>query len=389
VTSVIAPGADLGPTLTIAYDLRYASDHFPGVGTHAFRLLQALLELPGGERYAVIWNPGLVNSRFDFDPLPRHSRVDWIETGAPAIGATTPFWTGRLLRRIRPALYFSPFYLSPWGAGCARVLTLHDVLPLELPEASYARGRLLYRVALLGTKRADAVMTSSEASRRQIVRRAGIAESKVHTVHPGVVAPAPVAGARPRGLPERAFALVVGINKPHKNLETLARAWKRFGPNPPLDLVGAGPEDPRYRGLAVLARQHGASRVTALGRVTEPELWWLYRNATITLFPSLAEGFGFPLLEAQAAGSPVLAADVPVLRELGADAARFVAPREDSEWAAAIRELAGDTSLRRTMADAGRARAAEFRYARTAREYLTVFRNVARPRGEGSPAKPQ
>jgi len=361
----------------VAYDLRYASDHFPGIGTHAFHLFEALLALPGDESYAAIWNPALRNTRFDFTRVRASARVRWVETGSPPLALSTPIQTGRILRGLSPDVAFSPFYLAPLGSRCRRVLTLHDVMPLHEAGAVGASGRLLFRLAMVAAGRVDAVVTSSDASRREIAARTPIALHKLHRVRPGLAPRGAAASAvRPARAPEEPFALVVGINRPHKNLDTLARAWATFGPAPPLRLVGAGPTDPRYPDLATLAARHGASGVIGLGRVSEPELAWLYGNATLTLFPTRAEGFGFPLLEAQAQGCPAVAADLPVLHEIGAGAARFVAPLDVEGWADAVRALAGDEPGRRAMAATGRARAAEFTFERTARECLDVLRAV-------------
>ena len=97
------PGAP-GPTL-IAYDLRFAEDSYTGIGTHAYSLLDALLALPGDERYGVIWDDTLGNSRFDFEPIRRHPRVTWVE-GRFAPRAVPSLWKiGKLLRELEASVY--------------------------------------------------------------------------------------------------------------------------------------------------------------------------------------------------------------------------------------------------------------------------------------------
>ena len=108
--------------------MRYADDHFTGIGTHAFCLLEALLALPGPERYAVLWSPALSHSRFDFEPLRRHPRVDWIERPFSPLGLASLWKVGRLMRELRPAVYFSPFYFMPLWPGCPCVL---DATPAQ------------------------------------------------------------------------------------------------------------------------------------------------------------------------------------------------------------------------------------------------------------------
>ena len=184
---------------------------------------------------------------------------------------------------------------------------------------------------------------------------------------------------RPATLPRDPFALVVGINKPHKNLVTLAQAWGSFGDHAPLRLVSCGPEDPRNPRLGPLAEKFGARDVTVLGRVDEDELEWLYRHATALLFPTLYEGFGFPLLEAFTHGVAAIASDIPTLREVGEGAAMFVDPKDPAAWAEAVRQVARDPELRARLQDAGPARARQFRYERTAREMLEVLRAATVP----------
>lgn len=362
--------------MTIAYDLRYASDHFPGVGTYAYWLLRSLLAQPHRERFQVLWDPGTRNTRFDLDPIRSDPRVTWVDRRLPALGLASPFGAGRLLKGLRPDVYFSPFYLRPFAPGCPCVLVLHDVQPLRLGGSGGPAGRMLFRLALRQTVRADRVVTDSEFSRAEILAVTGLAPGRVTVVRPGVPRDSAVpAMRRPAGLPEGPFALAVGINKPHKNLRTLAMAWEAFGRDAPLRLVHAGPRDPRH---PVLAGIPGGAPVLALGRVDEEELAWLYRHAMLLVFPSVYEGFGFPLLEAMAAGLPALVADIPPLRELGGEAARYLPPRDPAVWAAAVRALTADEGERTRLAMAGRARAADFQYSRTAAEVLEVIRAVAK-----------
>src|SRR5262249_7803958 len=151
----------------------------------------------------------------------------------------------------------------------------------------------------------------------------------------------------PAAAPTGAFALVVGDNRPRKNLAVLAEAWARLGATPPLTLAWAGKADPRYPALDVLAAALGAREVVALGWVSESERAWLDQRAEILLFPSLYEGFGLPLLEAMARGRPVIAADTPVFREVTRDAALHVSPSDGDAWARAVLHVSQDGNVAR------------------------------------------
>lgn len=363
--------------MRVAYDLRYAADHFPGIGTHAYCLLEALLDRPGDERYDVIWNPASRNTRFDLAPLARHPRVRWQErSGAPA-GLLAPLRTGAELRALRPDIYFSPFSAMPVRPCCAVALTIHDLLPLARPQDIPVHRRLLLSAWVRRARSAQAVITSSEFSRSEILKRGGLDPARVHVVRLGVpFTLTRTVPRRPAALPEGRFALAVGINKPHKNLATLVEAWRQLGEKPPLELVTAGPEDPRYPSVAAQAAAVGARAVRALGHVAEDELHWLYRNATLTLFPSLYEGFGFPLAEAMACGAPALVSDIPPLHEIGDGVARFVPPLDAGRWADEVRALANDEPARMRMSAAGTARALTLDYASTAAGTLEILRRI-------------
>ncbi len=378
--------ASAAPVLrTVAYDLRFAADHFPGIGTHAFCLIEELLRLPGDTRYIVLWNPGLRQTRFDFTPIREHPRVTWVEKRWAPVAPHLMPRLGSWLREVGPDLYFSPFYLLPVGAPCPCVLTLHDVWPLRLPGGLPFLRRMSYQVMIAWAARARLVVTSSEFSKREIAELSAVSESQVRVVPLGVPPErAAIEPRRPASLPRDPFALVVGVNKPHKNLPMLARAWALLGDKPPLQLVSAGPIDPRHARFDTLAREAGARQVTVLGRVEEDELAWLYSHATVVLFPTRYEGFGFPLVEAFRHGAATIASDIPTLRETGDGAAHFCDPDSPQAWADAIERVARDPEWRARLQDAGLERARHFTYERCARETLAVMHEALTPEADES-----
>lgn len=364
--------------MIVVYDLRYAADHFPGIGTHAFALLRALLELPGPERYRVLWNPAEPATRLDPASLRDHPRVEWRECDAPTLGWNTARRTGDVVRRAGGDVLFSPFSLMPDRPGMPVVLTLHDVLPLAPESRTPLWRRLVFERAMRAANRAAVVLTSSEFSRGEIARRTRIAPARVRVVRLGVLPPGRRAAEAPRGCPDGPFALTVGINKPHKNLAVLADAWRTFGAAPPLALVAVGPSDSRFPTWEDLAA--GTTGVHSLGRVAQAELEWLYQHAALVLHPSRYEGFGLPVLEAASRGVPVVCADVPALRELGEGVARFAPAADPAAWAAAVRELVADTAERDRMRTAGLRLAAAHEYAACAARVLAILREVTATR---------
>jgi glycosyltransferase involved in cell wall biosynthesis len=372
--------------MNFVYDLRFACDHFGGIGTHAYALLEAMLAQPGDERWTVLWNPTLVATRYDLSAIRAHPRVTWVERPWRLFAPFDLVRLGAWLRAIRADLYLSPFYLVPPFAGCPVAVTVHDVWPLRLGEGLSPMGHVNYRVALAMLRGARVVLTSSAFSRDEIVQLVGLRPERVRAVLLGLPPGSTDPGTPPANAPPNGFALVVGDNRPRKNLAVLAQAWEALGPAPPLTLVWAGKADPRYPALDALASAHGARGVVALGWVSEPELAWLYEHAEILLFPSLYEGFGLPLLEAMARGKPVIAADTPVFREVARDGALRVPPSDPEAWARAVLTVLGDEDRARTLRESGRRIAAELTYSRTARETLTVLREVAGTRRIGAQA---
>jgi len=359
--------------VNVVYDLRYASDHFAGIGVYAWALLDALLAAPGDERYHVLWGRADRTTRFDPDALARHPRVDWHVVDEPALGWRAPFATGARLRRIRAGVYLSPFYLRPVRPGMPVVLTFHDAQHLAPESGSPPGMRIRFALALRHARSADAILAPSRFARDDIVRRAGVDPARVHVVHHGVP-PRAAEPQKPVAMGAEPFALIVGSNRPHKGFATIAAAWRRMGEDAPLDLVWAGAADPRFPSLSDLAR---SPRARTLGAVSAAELEWLYANATLLVFPTRYEGFGFPLLEACARGTPVLASDIPPLREVGGDAVRFVPVDDVMAWSDAVVALAADASERQRLAAAGRERASQFDFAATAASVRAVLRAVA------------
>ena len=366
--------------MTIAYDLRYADGHYTGVGTHAYWLLRALLDRDGDERYVVLWSAPR-KPRYDVSAIASHPRVEWVERPIRTMHPLEPLRLGAWLRERRPDVFLSPFYWIPLGAPCPCLLTIHDLWPLRLPQDQDALRRFALRVIVEFSRRARRIVTSSEFSRREICELMRLPAERVAVARLGVVPRAPVEPRRPPGLPEGRFALVVGDNRPRKNLELLARVWAAFGDDPPLRLVGVGPANSRFPSLAALASRHGARGVHDLGWVPEDHLAWLYAHAEQLLYPTTYEGFGLPLTEAFDRGVPAIASDIPVLREIGEGAVRFASPSDPGAWLAAVRELASSSAERARLRDADLERAGELTYERTAETVLGLVREVVKESG--------
>lgn len=277
-------------------------------------------------------------------------------------------------------LLHAPAYTAPFWNPVPTVLTIHDVSYARHPEwFPYRRDalrRAFYRRSALS---AALVVTDSEFSAGEIRAAYGIAGDRL------VVVPLGVSHAfterRPGRLPSgvrQPFLLHVGDLHDRRNLGVVLRAVLAVRAREPgLALVLAGVDRGLGDGLRRMAEEAGAAdAVVLLGPVDEPTLRALYGGAAALTYPSLYEGFGLPLLEAMACGTPVLASRAASIPEVVGDAGILLDPHDHEAWADAVSRVVGERSLAETLSGAGRARASEFTWERTARRTLAVYRGV-------------
>ncbi len=250
-------------------------------------------------------------------------------------------------------------------------VTVHDAVPWTHPETLTPRGVAWHRrMVLRAVRRADAIVVPSTAVADDLAGLFPAAAGRLHVVGHGVT-PLPVpadAGPRRRrlALPDR-YVLAVATLEPRKGLNTLTRALA-LAPTAGLDLAVVGP--PGWGGidLGTLAAAAGLvpGRVRALGRLDDADMAAVLAGATVLAAPSLAEGFGLPVLEAMAAGIPVVVSDAPALVEL-VGSAGLVVPRADArELAAGIAAIADDAALADDLARRGIRRSADYSWSAAA-----------------------
>lgn len=259
-------------------------------------------------------------------------------------------------------LFFSPGYNTPLFGAVPFVFTIHDLSHVHCPENSSPVIRLYYAtIVKRACRRAEGIFTVSEFTRRQIEEWAGVSPKKLFNVGCGVD-PAYYPRGDRFGLPFP-YLLCVSNRKRHKNENRMVEAFARAQLDPAIHLVFTGnPAD----GLGRCIRRLGlTARVDFLGAVTEARLPSLYRGALALVFASLYEGFGLPVLEAMACGTPVVTSKVTALPELAGDAALLVDPTSTNEITYAIERIAGDTSLRAALREKGLKRAGRFSWEST------------------------
>jgi glycosyltransferase involved in cell wall biosynthesis len=263
------------------------------------------------------------------------------------------------------------------------VITICDVTPLLFPGTHGRMNVWHHRLALPEIlRRADRVITISNCSKRDIMRIYGLPDRKVSVTLLAAderFCPDPVGvpGSALAALP-RPYILNVGTLEPRKNLEGLLRAFARAcQAGVPHTLVITGARGWGRSRLAPLPRELGiADRVVFTGFVPDEDLPHLYAGADFFVYPSLYEGFGLPVLEAMASGTPVITSNLSSLPEVAGDAALLVDPRSEAELAGAMVRLAGEAGLGAALRVRGLDRAAEFSWRRTADETLAIYRDV-------------
>jgi glycosyltransferase involved in cell wall biosynthesis len=358
----------------IAYALDRAQS---GIGRYTRELIAAL----GAEGHApVILSAGSHRSY----PQARRLRASGL---LPALLTLGQLEIGRVVNELGLELVHDPSGVMAHAfTPVRRVVTVHDAFPFVTPATSTALERLIYRLWLpLALRRADAVITVSECSKRDILRYLPIQTEQVVVVPNAVSASyrpltaeeiAPGLGRH--GL-EPGYLLFVGSVEPRKNLLRLLEAFalaRREANRARLVIVGARNAWIDSPVGAAVERLGLGDWVRFTGYVAEADLPALYNGAAGFAFPSLYEGFGLPVLEAMACGTPVVTSNVSSLPEVAGDAALLVDPCDTEALARSLQGLLTDADLRADLRERGLRRAALFSWGRTARETVEVYRKV-------------
>jgi glycosyltransferase involved in cell wall biosynthesis len=330
-----------------------------GDETYVTALLRELAPIADQERLvAVTRQPELVPDGIEAFELPARSQVMRMAFGFP-----------RALRKLRPALGHFNYVVPPAYRGPA-VVTVHDLSFEANPRLMGLRDRFMFRTFVpRSARRAGRVLTVSERTKRDLVEHYGIAEKKI-VVTPNGVDPI----FRPNGTAPDVppYALFVGGIQPRKDPVTAIEALALVDGDLRLVLVG----DEKRGGDEVrgaIRRLRLERRVELTGYVEHEGLASLYRGAACLVFPSRYEGFGLPVLEAMASGTPVVATTAGAVPEVAGDAAILVEPGDPEALADGIRQALSD---RERFVAAGLERAKRFSWAETARRTLAVYREL-------------
>ncbi len=274
-------------------------------------------------------------------------------------------------------LFFSPGYNTPLFCRSPFVFTIHDLSHVYCPENSSRMIRLYYSTIMKrACQNAAKILTVSEFTRQQIVDWAEVPEEKVCNVGCGVDEAHTPAG-EVYGLPF-SYLLCVSNRKKHKNEFRVVEAFAKAAVDKSLHLVFTG--KPEARLTRWIERQKVSDRTVFLGVVPESKLPSLYRGATAMVFPSLYEGFGLPVLEAMACGTPVVTSSITAMSEIAGNCALLVNPACVEDISHAIERIVQDETLRGQLHRRGLDKAAQFSWSATCtrvRESLATISRIA------------
>ena len=374
--------------MRIGVNATFLSRPLTGSGRYVHRLLRELPLLsdhelvafgPAGLRpIGLSWRP--VPSVFD-GRSDRLAKVWFEQVAFP-----------RACANAGAGLLHYPYFAAPLITSLATVVTVHDLIPLILPEyRASALVRLYVALVAAATKRARLLITDSAASRDDLISRLAVPPSRIRVVHLAADErfrptddPSSIARVRRRyGLPDEFLLYLGGLDR-RKNVPRLLEAYalaRRQGLALPLVVAGSLPKpSPLFPDLRGHVDRLDLRRcVVFCGPGDDEDTPLLFQAATAFVFPSLYEGFGLPPLEAMASGAPVVCSNSSSLPEVVGDAALTVDPEDVEAISAALVTVSRDASLREELRRRGLARAAQFSWQRTARETLAAYEEAVAP----------
>lgn len=282
----------------------------------------------------------------------------------------------------------SPGNVSPFAHRCPSAVIIHDMIPFLRPEVFTRTERtalqLLFR---LSARRNETIITVSESSRRDIVTLLGVPAERVLVIpgagdarfQPVAVTAQARAELAAHGIPPR-YLLCLAASKSYKNVDGLVRAFKLLKQHHaiPHALVLTGLPDRAQPDLVALVEQLGLTRdVVFSGFMEDRLLPLLYAAADVMVYPSFYEGFGLPVLEAMACGTPVAASNRTSLPEAVGNAGLLFDPDDTSDMARAIHQILGNARLRDELVAKGFAHASSYSWQKTARDTLAALTAIA------------
>ncbi|MDX1995827.1 MAG: glycosyltransferase family 1 protein [bacterium] len=374
-------------TYPIALDYTAAYEQGGGIGRYVRELVAALARLDSSTQYRLF----VAGANRDQLPSPPNANFQWKPS------RITPAWFARIWHRAQVPLpvetfvgnislyHATDFVLPPTRRSTCTILTVHDLSFVRVPEAASPNlKKYLDMVVPRSARRADHILADSQATKDDLISLYALPESKITVLLSGVDArfshttSALLTTRKTYRIGERPYLFTVGTVQPRKNYVRLVEALQMLRQQGcDVDLVIAGGkgwlDGPLYQKIDKLKLQE---HVHLIGFAADTDLPTLYSGAACVAFPSLYEGFGFPVLEGMACGTPVVTSTVSSLPEVAGDAALMVNPTDTEAIADAIRRVLDDSTLRAALIQKGYAQAKKFTWENSARHLMQVYQRV-------------
>jgi glycosyltransferase involved in cell wall biosynthesis len=370
--------------MNVCIDIQSAVTQRAGVGRYTRELVQHLGTAAPDDRFLLTY--------FDFKgraapidvPNATQRAIRWCPGRLAQLAWKTLGWPPYDLMAGSADLYHFPNFIIPPLRDKKSVVTIHDVSFVPFPHFAEERNVRYLRAHMQETiKRADAIITVSEFSAREICSYLGAAEDRVFAVHHGIsdTFARPSAEATAQVLAncklDRPYLLTVGTIEPRKNLILMVEAFEQLTDFDG-DLVIAGGLGWKYEPILERIRKSPrAKSIRCLGYADDAKLPALYAGASAFLLTSYYEGFGFPPVEAMACGTPVVSSTGGSLAEVLGDGAVLIDSYSAEEWADQINRVLTDSNFREALIDRGRLKAATYTWAEAASKTMDVYRQVA------------
>lgn len=353
-----------------------------GAGNYIFQLIKNLAVIDTRNSYIIFAKPDHIaewkieQANFQFISVPLHNRAKrlaWEQTGLPILAS-----------RYRLDLLHSPHYTIPLPLTCKSVVTFHDMIFFLYPEL-YGRFRQQFFTTMmrLSARKADAILTDSQSTAEDLHKILGTQRNKIFPVllacdrHYQPVTDLSQVNqiCTSYGLSPNQYFLYVGVLEPRKNIPVLLQALRNL-----LDhgfehrLAITGKKGWMFDEIfATVKRLQLHPHVIFTGYVPEEHLPFLYTGCTASIYPSLYEGFGMPVLEALACGTPVITSNISSMPEITADAALLIDPHSAEQLTTAMEQMLSNEGLREQLKKRALTRAIEFSWEKTAQETLKIY----------------
>ena len=379
-------GIHVSALIRYVLDARTATDHFPGIGRYTVNLARAMIPFLGAGEELILLHDPVRPSVWNLRALAGE-RLRVIDVPLSPFSIRQQLELPRLLRRLKADVYHSPYYLMPYRPGVPSLVTIYDLIPLRYPSYFTPVQRLIFAITVrLAARSAQRVIAVSQSTAHDLRHLLRLPDARISVIlaaaDPAFHAPTPAEVETVRQkyrLPER-YVLHLSSNKPHKNQVRLVEAWASLEERRETtgcELVLAGREDPRYpEARHRIKALNLEGRVRVLGGIPDEDLPSLYGGASWFVFPSLYEGFGLPVLEAMACGTPVVCSNTSSLPEIVGDAAITFDPTDTEAMTQALAHAQADPKCHKELSERAVRRARLFRWERTAQLTHQCYREA-------------